>query len=156
MMYSNKKIGDLMNSKQKNLRKNDYNTLYRDFKWEVPECFNFGFDIVDKWSKDRTKLALVSIDHTGEKAQYQTFYELTTLSNKFVNVLKNLGIKKGDRALVMLESIPEWYVVMIGMFKLGVIPMPGTVLLTSKDIEYRLNRAEASTIITDLNHELVD
>lgn len=132
--------------------KTNYDKLYKEFKWEVPECFNFGFDVVDKWANDRTKLALVSIDHTGEKVQYQTFYEITTLSNKFVNVLRNLGVKKGERVLVMLESIPEWYIVMIGLFKLGVIPMPGTVLLTSKDIEYRLNRAEASMIITDLNH----
>ncbi len=130
----------------------DYETLYKEFSWEIPEYFNFGFEIVDKWAEDRTKLALVSIDHTGEKASYQTFYELSTLSNRFANVLLELGIKKGDRILVMLESIPEWYVVMIAMFKLGVIPMPGTVLLTSKDIKYRLNRAEAAMVITDMAH----
>ena len=130
----------------------DYETHCRDFNWGVPEYFNFGFDVVDRWSKDRTKLALVSIDRSGEKASYQTFHELCTLSNQFVNVLRNLGVKKEDRVLVMLESIPEWYVVMIAMFKLGAIPMPGTVLLTAKDIKYRMNRAEASMVITDLAH----
>ena len=130
----------------------DYEQLYREFKWEVPEYYNFGFDVIDKWAEDRTKLALVSLDRTAEKASFQTFYELSYLSNRFANVLLSLGVKKGERVLVILESIPEWYVVMIGMFKLGVVAMPGTVLLTAKDIEYRINRAEACMVITDVNH----
>jgi acetyl-CoA synthetase len=138
--------------KKKKERLSDYEKLYRDFKWEVPEYYNFAFEVIDKWAQDRTKLALVSLDRSSEKAYYQTFYELSYLSNRFVNVLRGLGIRKGERVLVILESIPEWYAVMIGMFKLGVIPMPGTVLLTSKDIEYRINRAEACMVITDVNH----
>jgi acetyl-CoA synthetase len=130
----------------------DYETLYKEFKWEVPEYYNFAFEVVDKWAEDRTKLALVSIHADGEKASYHTFYDLKTLSDRFANVLLDLGVKKGDRVLVMLESIPQWYVVMIAMFKLGVVPMPGTVLLTSKDVEYRINRAEANMVITDVNH----
>jgi acetyl-CoA synthetase len=133
-------------------RLSDYEKLYREFKWEVPEYYNFAFEVIDRWAQDRTKLALVSLDRSSEKAYYQTFYELSHLSNRFVNVLRGLGIHKGERVLVILESIPEWYAVMIGMFKLGVIPMPGTVLLTSKDIEFRINRAEACMVITDVNH----
>jgi acetyl-CoA synthetase len=140
-----------MEKKEKD-RLTDYEKHYREFKWEVPEYYNFGFEVIDKWAQDRTKLALVSLDRSSEKAYYQTFYELSYLSNRFVNVLRGLGIRKGERVLVILESIPEWYAVMIGMFKLGVIPMPGTVLLTSKDIEYRINRAEACMVITDVNH----
>ena len=140
-----------MEKKEKD-RLSDYEKLYRDFKWEVPEYYNFGFEVIDKWAQDRTKLALVSLDRSSENAHYQTFYELSYLSNRFVNVLRNLGVGKGERVLIILESIPEWYVVMIGMFKLGVVPMPGTVLLTSKDIEYRINRAEACMVITDVNH----
>ena len=140
-----------MERKEKD-RLSDYEKLYRDFKWEVPEYYNFGFEVIDKWAQDRTKLALVSLDRSSENAHYQTFYELSYLSNRFVNVLRNLGVGKGERVLIILESIPEWYVVMIGMFKLGVVPMPGTVLLTSKDIEYRINRAEACMVITDVNH----
>ena len=130
----------------------DYDTLYKEFEWNIPEYYNFGFDVVDKWAIDRTKLALVSIHPNGERSRYNTFYDLSILSNRFANVLISLGVKKGDRVLVMLESIPQWYVVLIGMFKLGVIPMPGTVLLTSKDIKYRINRAEANMVITDVNH----
>jgi acetyl-CoA synthetase len=129
-----------------------YEKLYKEFEWEVPEHYNFGFDVVDKWAEDRTKLALISIDRTGKHDRYHTFYDLSTASNKFANFLRKIGVKKEDRVLVILQSIPEWYIVLIGMFKLGVIPMPGTVLLTAKDVEYRINRAEANMIITDLDH----
>ncbi len=133
-------------------REMDYDTLYKNFKWDIPQHYNFGFDVVDKWAEDRTKLSLVSIHSDGEKASYHTFFDLKCLSDRFANVMLDLGMKKGDRALVILESIPQWYVAMIAMFKIGVIPMPGTVLLTAKDIKYRINRAEANMVITDVNH----
>jgi len=129
-----------------------YDKLYKNFEWEVPEYYNFGFDVCDKWAEDRTKLALISIDRTGKHDRYHTFYDLSMASNKFTNFLKKIGVKKGDRILVILQSIPEWYISLIGMFKLGVVPMPGTVLLTAKDIEYRINRAEANMVITDMDH----
>lgn len=130
----------------------EYEKLFNEFSWDIPEKFNFGFDVVDKWAADRTKLALLSLDETGEEADFMSFYQLSTLSNKFANVLINLGLKKGDRVMIVLHSIPEWYVAMIAMFKLGVVPMPGTVLLTGKDIKYRVNRAEAAAVITDMDH----
>jgi len=137
----------------KSLQKKDrYDIMYKNFKWKVPKYYNFGFDVVDQWAEDRTKLALISIDRTGEKAHYHTFYDLKIQSNQFANVLRKVGVKKGDRVLVILQSIPEWYIALIGMFKLGVIPMPGTVLLTSKDVEYRINRAEACMVLTDMDH----
>ena len=133
-------------------KKDRYEHMYKNFHWKIPKYYNFGFDVVDQWAEDRTKLALISIDRTGKRDRYHTFFDLKVQSNQFANFLRQIGVKKGDRILVILQSIPEWYVALIGMFKLGVIPMPGTVLLTSKDIEYRVNRAEACMVITDLNH----
>ena len=130
----------------------DYQYSYDNDQLEVPEYFNFGFDVVDKWAQDRTKMALISIDSSGNQAQYHTFWDLKVLSDKYANALKTQGIKKGDRVFIMLPRIPEWYVVMIGLFKLGAIPMPGTTLLTAKDIEYRITQAEASMAITDLEN----
>lgn len=136
----------------KKTKTDKYDELYKNFKWEIPKYYNFGFDVVDKWAEDRTKLALISIDRTGKHDRYHTFHDLSMASNKFANVLKKIGVKKGDRVLVILQSIPEWYIALIGMFKLGVIPMPGTVLLKSKDVEYRIKRAEANMVVTDLDH----
>ena len=126
--------------------------MYKNFEWRVPEYYNFGFDVIDQWAEDRTKLALISIDRTGKRDRYHTYYDLSVQSNQFTRFLLKIGVKKEDRVLVILQSIPEWYISLIGMFKMGVVPMPGTVLLTSNDIEYRVNRAEACMIITDLDH----
>jgi len=130
----------------------DYQYAFANDRLEIPQYFNFGFDVVDKWAQDRTKVALISVDSTGKLAQYHTFWDLKVLSDKYANVLKSQGIKKGDRVFVMLPRIPEWYVVMLGSFKIGAIPMPATTLLTAKDIEYRITESEASMAITDLEN----
>ena len=127
----------------------DYEFAYNNDRLDVPEFFNFGLDVVDKWAEDRTKLALISVDSTGEHVQHHSFWDLKILSNKYANALRERGVKKGDRVFIMLPRIPEWYVVMLGLIKLGALPMPGTTLLTSKDIEYRINTAEAVMAITD-------
>jgi acetyl-CoA synthetase len=130
----------------------DYEKTYREFKWEIPEYYNFGFDGIDRWAEDRTKLALISVDDTGIHAVRHTFYDLMRLSNQFANILLKMGVKKGDRVLLMLPRIPEWYVAMIGMIKLGVIPMPTSVLVTPEDIKFRVNQSEAALAITTLEH----
>ena len=130
----------------------DYEETRRDFKLDVPEHFNFGFDVVDRWAEDRTKLALVSVSPEGDSARRHTFWDMKVLSNRFANVLRGLGVDKGERALIMTPRIPEWYVAVLGMIKLGVVPMPATTLCTPHDIEYRINRAEASVAITDLEN----
>lgn len=127
----------------------DYEKAYQTERLVVPEFFNFGFDVVDNWAEDRTKLALLSVDSSGRNARHHTFWDLKVLSNKCANLLRELGIKKGDRVFIMLPRIPEWYVAMLGLFKLGALPMPATTLLTTKDIEYRINQAEAVMAITD-------
>ena len=130
----------------------DYEEARRTFKLDVPEHFNFGFDVMDKWAEDHTKLALVSLDPTAEQAQKHTFWDIKVLSNRFANLLRGLGVCKGDRVFIMAPRIPEWYVAVLGMMKLGVVPMPATTMCTPHDIEYRINRAEASVAITDLEN----
>ena len=80
-------------------QKDRYDEMYKNFKWKVPEFYNFGFDVVDKWAEDRTKLALISIDRTGKRDRYHTFRDLSVESNRFANALRRIGIKKGDRVL---------------------------------------------------------
>ncbi len=128
----------------------DYETGRREFTLDVPEHFNFGFDIVDGWAtREPDKLALLSVDANGENPCRLTFRELSLASNRFANVLAGLGLRKGDRVLVMLPRIHEWYEAVLGMIKLGVIPMPTTTQCTAKDIEYRIGKSEASMVVTD-------
>jgi len=82
-------------SRKTTLQKKDrYDVMYKNFKWKVPEYYNFGFDVMDQWAEDRTKLALISIDKTSKKARYHTFFDLKALSSQFANVLRNIGVKR--------------------------------------------------------------
>jgi len=129
---------------------NEYERMRHTFKLEVPEFFNAGFDIVDRWAEEApNKLALLAVDEKGERVRKYQFSDLKTLSNKLANILMSLGLKQGDRVIVMLRNIPEWYVVMVGMIKLGVIPIPTTTQCTSGDLKYRINRANADMVITN-------
>lgn len=128
----------------------EYERIRSTFKLEVPEFFNAGFDIVDRWADQApNKLALLAIDDKGERVRKYQFSDIKTLSNKFANVLISLGLKQGDHAIVMLGNIPEWYVVMVGLIKLGVIPIPTATQCTSADLRYRIDLAKVDMAITD-------
>ena len=128
----------------------NYELERKEFKLDVPKYFNFGYDVVDRWAKlQPEKLALLAVDASGANPKHCTFSDISMASNRFANILKKLGLKKGDRVFLMLPPIPEWYVAIIGMIKLGVIPMPATTQCTSKDIEYRINQSESIMILTD-------
>ena len=142
MIFSNNK----MNTKQQN----NYERMLSTFRLEVPEFFNAGFDIVDRWAEqDPNKLALLAVDDHGELAGKYRFSDLKILSNKFANVLVDLELEQGDRGIVMLPNVPEWYVAMVGMIKLGIIPIPTTTQCTSEDLKYRINRAQIKLVVTD-------
>jgi acetyl-CoA synthetase len=122
----------------------DFKTNYRVIE---PDDFNFGFDIVDGWAKEEPdKRALVWCDdHGGEKTF--TFTDISRLSNKVANYLKSLGLKKGDRMMLILRRRWEYWICAPALHKLGVILIPATLQLTKKDIVYRANSAEIKGVI---------
>lgn len=120
----------------------DYEKEYREFSIPVPERFSFPVDVFDGWG-DGT--ALFWTDGTAEKVL--SFYELRVLSSKGAGALRNKGVKKGDKVLVMLPNIPEWWEVMLALMRLGAIPIPATTLLTPKDIEYRLQATDIMAVV---------
>ncbi len=124
------------------------------WKWDVPEYFNFTWDVVDKWAEDRTKLALISVDENGDNPQYHTFWDLKILSKKFANYLREIGIKKGDKVFLLIPRIPEFYIAVLALNRIGAVFMPTPTLSTPHDIEYRVNSAEAVAAIVD--HEYAD
>ncbi len=119
---------------------------------ELPEFFNFGFDIVDGRAAERDKTAFIAVDGSGTRVDHYSFSRLRRASNRVANALGQLGVGRGEFALIMLPRIPQWYEVMIGCIKAGVVCMPGTPLLTAKDIEYRLARSGASAAIVSAAH----
>src|SRR4029450_8916850 len=121
----------------------NYERENASFKVAVPGFFNVGFDGVDRWAEDPSKLAMLCVDDTGHSVRY-TFTDMRRESNRFASVLQGLGVRQGDGVMLVLPRLPQWHSIVVAVMKLGAIPMPGTVLLTPKDFEYRLNIAEAS------------
>ena len=132
----------------------DYEEVCRTFRLDVPELFNYGFDVIDRWAADRSKLAMVWADRHGEDIRKYSFFDLMVLSNRFANVLRGMGLRKGDRLFVMVPRTVEWYAVMLGSFKVGVIPLPSPNILVPNDVRYRVNQAEAAGAV--MWHEHVD
>ena len=130
----------------------DYEAARRDFKLNIPEKFNFAFDVVAKRAREADKTALIAIDKTGEHVVKHSYSDLDRDSNRFANVLIGLGAAKGDFAFVMIPRLAAWYHVLLGCMKTGVVAMPGTNLLTAKDIEYRVNRSSAKLVIVTSEH----
>jgi acyl-coenzyme A synthetase/AMP-(fatty) acid ligase len=127
----------------------DYKTDYGNFKWEVPEYYNFALDDFDKWIGDKTKTALITVSEDGVKAAKLSFWELSMLSGKFANILKKMGLKRGDRVFLMLPRSEEWYIAILGMIRAGIVAMPTPNLVTGHDIDYRINSADAVMAVTD-------
>ena len=130
----------------------DYEGMRAAFKLEMPQHYNFAFDVVAKRGREADKDALIAVDKTGEQVERLSYSDLDRMSNRFANVLLELGAAKGDFALVVIPRIPAWYHVLLGCMKAGVVSMPGTNLLTAKDLEYRINRAEAKLAIVTKEH----
>lgn len=126
----------------------DYEAERRAFHLDVPEYFNFATDVIGKWASDPNKLAMLWIGPQGEEALL-TFAYFAERSSRAANAFAKLGIKKGDTVLVMLPRIPEWWESVLGLMKLGAIPIPCTTLLTPKDIQFRAEVAESRAFITD-------
>jgi acyl-coenzyme A synthetase/AMP-(fatty) acid ligase len=127
----------------------DYDRLRQTFRWNCPEHFNFGFDVVDHWaetSPDHLALHWVC----GEEKRWVTFAEMADRSSRFARALAELKLARGDRVLVMLPRIVPWWETLVGLFKAGLVAIPGTTLLTAKDIAYRIDLADVSAVITDL------
>ena len=126
----------------------DYEKTYSEFKWEVPEYFNFARDVFDYWAKDPERLALYWVDDDGNEKK-RTFAQLAEESKKLANVLKEQGVEKGDVVVVVMSRQLEWWVINLACLRVGAVISPGTVMLTPKDLKYRFDAAEATCVIVD-------
>ncbi|MBN1280054.1 MAG: acyl-CoA synthetase [Candidatus Thermoplasmatota archaeon] len=127
----------------------DYTQACKHWKWNIPKQYNIGADVVDKHasSKNRNKVALYWENAAGQNEKY-TFGDLKTLSNKFGNALKTLGLKRGDRFLIRLPNIPAFQISFLGGVKIGAVPIPSSVMFREHEVEYRINDSSAKAVIT--------
>jgi acetyl-CoA synthetase len=133
-----------------------YEDFYGNYRCEVPENFNFAYDVVDEWARIKPeKPALVWTNDAGEMKRY-SFADMKRLSDKAANALLSLGVGKGDVVMLILKQRPEVWILMIALEKIGAVCIPGTYQLTQKDLEYRCTVAEVSLLITVDEPELLD
>ncbi|WIG60574.1 MAG: Acetyl-CoA synthetase [Ktedonobacterales bacterium] len=128
--------------------KENYADVRRDFTWTVTNDYNFALDTIGTWAEDASRLAMLWVGPDGQEERY-TFVHFDEQSSRAAHAFEKLGIQKGDRVLLMLPRVPEWWEAVLGLMKLGAIAIPCTTLLTPKDIQYRAELSEAVAMITD-------
>ena len=124
-----------------------YEDFYDNFKINVPDDFNFGYDVVDEWARvEPEKRALLWCDDDGQERAF-TFTDISRLSNRVANAYKQMGIRKGDVVFCILRRRWEYWVNAVALCKLGAILIPASLQLTTKDIAYRGNSAEIKAMV---------
>ena len=116
-------------------------------KFKNTENFNFAFDLVDVLAKkEPEKLAMLHISKDKVERRF-TFKDMKKASNQCANYFKTLGIKKGDRVMLVLKRHYQFWFAMLGLNKLGAIAIPATNQLQEHDFEYRFKSAGVSAVI---------
>ncbi len=114
---------------------------------QIPENFNFAYDVIDVLAREEPdKVAILWTNDAGEKKTF-TFRDLSLLSNAAANFLASRGLTHGDTVLMFMRRRWEYWVLMMAMHKLGVIPIPSTNQLKAEDIKYRIQMANVRAII---------
>ena len=125
----------------------DENGLLKKIDFHNEDEFNFGFDVVDAIAR-RTpdKLAMLHVDKNKVERRF-TFNDMKRATNQAANYFKSLGIKKGDRVMLVLKRHYQFWFAIVGLHKLGAIAIPATNQLQQHDFEYRFNTAGVSAIL---------
>jgi acetyl-CoA synthetase len=126
-----------------------YEDEVRNFRWDVPEKYNIGVDVCDKWADiDPGQMALIH-EHRDGSVVRMTFGELRRRSNQAANCLRARGIERGSRVAILLAQSPQTAIAHIAAFKVGAISVPLFSLFGEEALEYRLRDSGASVLITD-------
>lgn len=125
----------------------DEKGILNKYSLNIPEDFNFAYDIVDEMARlEPNKRAMQWCNPEGEERVF-TYAEIKKYSDKTANMLVKAGVKKGDMVMLILKRHYEFWFAIIALHKIGAVAIPGSSLLTTKDLVYRLNAANISTII---------
>lgn len=119
----------------------------KNFKIEVPENFNFGYDVVDAWAAEAPdKEAILWTNDKGECIHF-SYADLKKYTDQTASYFQSLGIGRGDKVMLILKRRYEFWYSIIALHKLGAVVIPATHLLTKKDIVYRCNAATIKMIV---------
>jgi acetyl-CoA synthetase len=129
----------------------DQTRAARDFRWPVLEHFNWALDYFDAMAQGNDATALWIVNEDGSE-QKRTFQEMSQRSNQVANWLRRLGVRRGERILLMLGNEVALWECMLGAFKLGAVVIPATALLTPEDLRDRLERGRVRHVIAGSAH----
>jgi acetyl-CoA synthetase len=124
----------------------DYDTAVRDFRWPQFEHFNWALDWFDGIARDNPRPALVIVEEDGRETR-RTFAEMATRSNRVANWLREHGVVRGDRIIVMLGNQVELWETTLAALKLGAVIIPAATLLRPVDLQDRVERGQARHVV---------
>src|SRR4051812_1206058 len=126
----------------------DYETLYRNFRWDIPSRFNIATACCDRHADGSGRLALIYVGEDGETTR-TSFDEIGELSRRFANVLTADGLARGDRVAVFLSQSLELPIAHLAAFRAGLVSIPLFALFGEDALEFRLSNSGARAIVTD-------
>ncbi len=130
-------------------RRESYEALYRDFRWQIPARFNIGVAVSDRWAAvEPGRTALLSHRAEGEPERL-TYGELSARSNALASALRARGVERGDRVALLLPQCFEAAIAHVALYKLGAIAVPLALLFGVEALEYRLNAAGVKAVVTN-------
>ncbi len=134
----------------------DENGSLESIRFENEDKFNFGYDVVDAIAeKYPEKLAMLHLDINKTERRF-TYRDIKRESARTANYFKSLGIKKGDRVLLVLKRHYQFWFAMIALHKLGAVAVPATFLLKEHDYSYRFNAAHITAIVCSADGDIAE
>ncbi|HEY3911667.1 MAG TPA: AMP-binding protein [Stellaceae bacterium] len=125
----------------------DYQTAYRDFRWPVLDRFNWALDYFDPMAQGNDRPGLWIVDEGGAETRL-SFAGLAERSSRVANYLRALGVRRGDRLLLMLGNVAPLWESMLAASKLGAVIIPATTLLNRDDLLDRFARGRVRHVVT--------
>jgi acetyl-CoA synthetase len=129
----------------------DYATATRDFRWPQLNEFNWALDYFDAMAEGNQANALWIVEEDGSEQRY-SFQQLAARSNQVANHLRALGVRRGERILLMLGNDVALWETMLAAFKLGAVVIPATALLTCDDLADRIERGQVRHLVVGAAH----
>ncbi|MCB1447242.1 MAG: AMP-binding protein, partial [Rhizobiaceae bacterium] len=130
-------------------KRESYETLIRDFRWEIPENFNIGRAVADDWAeREPDRLALEHFSPDGRHRRL-TYGQLRDRSNRFAHALVAMGVRPGDRVALLLPQSFATVIAHVAIYKAGAIALPLALLFGADALEYRLKDSGAVAVVTN-------
>jgi acetyl-CoA synthetase len=126
-----------------------YDALYREFRWHVPARFNLAEACCARWARDTPAAVAIRYEHEDGTRLRVTYGQLQRQAERAANLLRGLGVQRGDRVAIVMPQRIETAVAHLAVYRLGAIAMPLSMLFGVDALQYRLRDSGAVCAIVD-------